>query len=102
MAETNNNLVFVASALVAILVPTSSYIYMQGQNNQISKQLVDVSRTLNTSVKELSVEMNLLNSRVKTESVRADFNEKRIAQLEQDVRGVNKELGYLTGSKMPR
>lgn len=102
MAETNNNYVFAASALAAILVPTSSYIYMQVQNNQISKQLVDVSQTLNNSVNELSVEMNLLNSRVKTEAVRADFNEQRIKRLEDDSKDITKELSFLSGTKEPR
>jgi hypothetical protein len=102
MADTNSNILFIGSALAAILVPTSSYIYMQGQNNQISKQLVDVSQTLNSSVKELSVEMNLLNTRVKSESIRADYNEERIKRLEADAKDISKELSFLTGIKGPR
>lgn len=102
MAEPNSNILFIGAALAAIVVPTSSYIYMQGQHTQIIKQLVDVSQTLNSSVKELSVEMNLLNTRVKSESVRADYNEERISRLEAETKDISKELRFLTGVEGPR
>ena len=99
MAEQTNNIVFLASAVVAVLVPTSSYIYMQGQNNQISTQLVEVSHELNISVKNLSLELNALNAKVKAESLRSDYHEQRITGLEIDAKQTAKELSYLAGEK---
>lgn len=66
-----------------IFLPSISFIYSQGESAKAKEHLALTNTQLVESVKELTIEINTLSTKLTAESVKVDYSERRLDKIEE-------------------
>lgn len=100
MERKSNAWKVMAAVISLLLLPCVGYVYSQGAQDKASEQLAMSTNELNESVKVLTGEINTLSTTIAKQDVQINFHEKRLTQLESDVKENSNDLAVLKNNTM--
>lgn len=87
-----------ACGVIAFLfLPSIGFVYSQGEAAKAKEHLALTNTELVQSVKELTTEIANLSTKLTAESVKVDYNERRLERLEQLVTANSNKIAVIRG-----